>query len=466
MVNPGVNVAEELFDLLVIGGGTAGLAAARAANACGLRVALADSTRLGGDCLWWTCLPTKALLVAAQARYAALQAGELGIEIPTVNVDFTRVQARKTAVLTALAVADSAPSVTAEGITLFRGRAAFVDPHRVRVRDTDIVAEQIVLATGAFPWLPPIPGLADIKFLTYMRAVGLPALPGSIIVIGGGAVGCEFAQLFARLGVKVTLVETCERLLLNDEPESSALAAQTLRADGITVYLNAHIRQALQAENDKSLLVEIDGETLTLTADEVLVATGRKPQLDGLNPEAAGLLVERGRLSVQATLQTNVPHIWACGDVAGGAQFRPLAEAQGVHVGAQVGAAAPMPFTMLPLAHTTFTDPEIAGVGQTEDEARASGADVVIGYSPFSACDRAVIAGHATGFVKLVVDRKDGTLLGAHIAGHNAGELIHELALALAAKVPVQTIAALPRVYPSLSTAVQQAAMDAVRKMG
>ncbi|MEI7832124.1 MAG: NAD(P)/FAD-dependent oxidoreductase [bacterium] len=458
-------MAEEQFDLLVIGGGTAGLAAARAANARGLRVALADSTRLGGDCLWWTCLPTKALLVAAQARYAALQAGELGIDIPTANVDFTRVQERKAEVLVALAVADSTAAVTAEGITLFKGRAAFVDPHRVRVRDTDIVADQIVLATGAFPWLPPIPGLADIKFLTYMRAVGLSALPASIIVIGGGAVGCEFAQLFSRLGVKVTLVETCARLLLNDEPESSALAAQSLRADGITVYLNAHVRQALQTENDKSLLVDIDGESLTLSAAEVLVATGRKPQLDGLNPTAAGLTVERGRLSVQATLQTNVPHIWACGDVAGGPQFRPLAEAQGAHVGAQAGADAPAPFTMLPLAHTTFIDPEIAGVGLTEDDARATGMDVVIGYAPFSTCDRAVIAGNSAGFVKLVVDRQNGTLLGGHLVGHNAGEMIHELALALAAKLSVRMIADLPRVYPSLATAVQAAAQQAANKV-
>ncbi len=459
-------MAEVNYDLLVIGGGTAGLSAARTAVARGQKVALVDSTRLGGDCLWWTCLPTKALLVAAQARYAALQAGELGIDIPTVDVDFSRVQQRKADVLASLAVPDSAAAVAAEGIDVYKGRASFMDAHRVRVHGTDIIAAQIVLATGAFPWLPPIPGLAEIKYLTYMRAVGLPTLPKSMIIIGGGAVGCEFAQLFSRLGVQVTLVETCERLLLNDEPESSALAALALRGDGITVYLNAKISQVTQTDAGKLLLTEVDGETLTLTADEVLVATGRKPQLDGLNPEAAGLTVERGCLSVGATLQTNVPHIWACGDVAGGAQFRPLAEAQGAHVGANAGIAVPPLFTMLPLAHTTFIDPEIAGVGLTEDQACTNGADVVIGYSSFSACDRAVIAGHATGFVKLVVDRKDGTLLGAHIAGHNAGELIHELALALAAKVPVQTIAALPRVYPSLSTAVQQAAVDAVRKMG
>lgn len=459
-------MTEVNYDLLVIGGGTAGLSAARTAVARGLKVALADSTRLGGDCLWWTCLPTKALLVAAQARYAALQAGELGINIPTVDVDFSHVQQHKAEALAILAVPDSFAAVAAEGIDIYKGRASFVDSQRVRVRITDIVAAQIVLATGAFPWFPPIPGLTEIKYLTYMRAVGLVALPKSIIVIGGGAVGCEFAQLFARLGVQVTLVEACQRLLLNDEPEASALAAQALRGDGIAIYLSAKVYQVSNTDVEKSLQVEVNGETLTLTADEVLVATGRKPQLDGLNPEAAGLVLERGRLSVGPTLQTNVPHIWACGDVAGGAQFRPLAEAQGVHVGANAGSATPPPFTMLPLAHATFIDPEIAGVGKTEDEARASGADVVIGYSPFSACDRAVIAGHATGFVKLVVNRTDGTLLGAHIAGHSAGELIHELALALAAKVPVQTIAALPRVYPSLSTAVQRAAVDAIKKMG
>lgn len=451
-------------EVLVIGGGTAGCAAARSARKRGLSVALVESTRLGGECLWWTCLPTKALVVAADVYQNVRDGVAFGIDTDGYHLNYDAVRARKDALVAEFAQRTDADALSRESITVLHGRAAFNGPHEIIVREDTVHAEHIVLAVGAHPSMPPIPGLDTIKPLTYMRAMSLTKVPATLAIIGGGAVGCEFAQLFRRFGAEVSLIECGPRLLPGEDAASSDAAEKLLTAEGITVTTAATVTQAAMDNGQRVITMEHQGATVRVRADEVLVATGRRPRLDGLQLETAGLSLQPGnRLAVRDTLQTDCPHIWVCGDSAGGPQFKHVAEWQGIHVGTQIGAESPMPFYLPIFPHVTFLAPEIASVGLTEEQARQQ-TDVVIGWADLAECDRACISGQRLGFAKLVVERDTAHILGGHLVSPHAGELINEVALALVAGVPVHTMAAIPRAYPSFADPLRLAADDAARQ--
>jgi pyruvate/2-oxoglutarate dehydrogenase complex dihydrolipoamide dehydrogenase (E3) component len=455
----------ETFDVAIIGGGTAGPSAARNASERGLSVAVIEADRFGGDCLWWACVPTKALLECARIYQLTKRSRIFGTLADNVRLDFGLVQARKNDIIGRIAANDDPKHLEDKHIRIIRGRASFESSHELRVGDQVIRAQHIVLAIGSVPEIPPIPGLDQVDYLTNLTVINLTELPRSMVILGAGPVGCEFAQMFARFGSQVTLVQRNPRLLPREDDDSSALARAVLEEEGVTILTGASVRQVEKSAGQVTLKLESADGALTVSADQLLVATGRRTPLQQLNAEAAGLGQTAKGLEVSDTLQTTVPHIWACGDAAGKMLFTHVAEHQGYQVGRNIGAAQPERWEGRVVPRATFLEPEIASVGLTEREAAAS-YEIVTGMVPFSASDRAVMQDETRGFVKFVVNRPDGQILGAHIVGPSAGELIHELALAMAGGVAVRHVGSLIHLYPSLLDPLRWAAQAAESKRG
>jgi pyruvate/2-oxoglutarate dehydrogenase complex dihydrolipoamide dehydrogenase (E3) component len=403
-------------------------------------------------------LPTKSLLESAHAYDRArhderFSRGALPLDYPRVLAERKTAMARFTARVTETQLAT-------EGITYFHGKVGFLSAHDLRVGERTVHAAHLVLAVGARPVIPPIPGLDTVKYLTYMHAINLPYVPPSLLIIGGGPVGCEFAQIFRRFGAEVTIVERFPGLLNQEDVDVSSLARQVLEADGVRILTEATVTEVHAADGKKVVTVTTANGAESLVADEVLVVTGRRPHLEDLNLAATGMRLERGCPVLRDSLQTSIPHIWVCGDAAGRLQFKHLAEYQGTHVGNNIASPAPAAIDERVIPHATFLDPEIASVGLTEAQARAQ-EDPIIVTLPLERSDRAQLLQQSRGFLKLIVRRRDGQILGGHLAGPFAGDMIHEIALAMRAQVPVAMLAALPRVYPSLYAPLGELALAA-----
>ncbi len=440
----------ERYDLVVIGGGAGGMSAVDAGVRRGARTLLVQDGPLGGDCTWTGCVPSKALIAAA-AR-GADPAGALA--------------AARTAI-DDVAATETADVSRARGIEVRAGRARFLTRQRIEI-DGDVVdAGRVVVATGATPSVPPIPGLRDATPLTSDTLWSLDALPASLAVLGGGPIGIELAQALARLGVRVTVLEAMDRILGREEPETVALVADRLRADGATVRTGARVAEVARRP-DGSVAVTVEGDDDVVEADDVLVAIGRRPVTDGLDVAAAGIrLDERGHVVTDDAMATTAPGVFAVGDVTGRFPFTHGAYAQGlVAVGNALG---PVPFRRFRSEVTpfvTFTDPEIGRVGLTEAEAFARhGEDATVVVLPMAAVDRAIVERRTEGFVKLVVVpvralgmRTGGRLVGATVVAPHAGEFLHELALAVRLRIPPAALALATHAYPTWSMAVQQAA--------
>ncbi len=450
----------ETFDVVVIGAGSSGLAAARAAHRRGMSVALIEATRVGGECLWWTCLPTKALLESAHAYYRASHCAQFGCGPQHLQLDYPRILNERKTAMEHFTARISETLLSEEGFRVFHGKGSFVSAHEVRVGEHLLQTDHIIVAVGALPVIPPIPGLNTIKYLTYMHIVNLQFVPPTLVIIGGGPVGCEFAQTFRRFGAEVTIVERFPRILNQNDFDVSSLARRVLEAEGVRILTDTNVAD-VSAENGKKIL-NITGDTNedTLTCDEVLVVTGRRPHLDGLNIAATGMRVEQGRPVLRDTLQTSQPHIWVCGDAGGQLQFKHLAEYQGNHVGNNLGTSSPQPVDERVIPRVTFLDPELASVGLTEEQALLN-YDTIVAAEPLTCSDRAVLLQQTAGFIKLIVNRTDGQIIGGHIAGPFAGDIIHEIALAMFAHIPVGLLAQMPRVYPSLYEPLMRVAREA-----
>ncbi len=373
----------ESLDVAVIGGGTAGPSAARIARARGMSVAVIERDRFGGDCLWWACVPTKALIECAKVFKQTRDSATFGTFADHVRADYHLVQDRKDAIIRDIAHNDDPANLEAEGIRTIRGDAAFMSPHEIRVGDNTIHAEHIVLAIGSRALIPAIPGLQEMDYLTNISAVSLRDLPQSVIILGAGPVGTEFAQLFARFGVQVTLLMKHARILAREEPEASAVAAEILKAEGVNVLTGAQTEQARIQDGKIMLDVDVNGKEQTVVGDNILVAAGRYIPLDGLHADAAGVKIsEAGKIEIRATLQTNVPHIWTCGDASGTMNFTHVAENQGHHVGRNLGLDKPAPWDGRVVPRATFLEPEIAAVGLTEEMAAEESATLSPAWCP------------------------------------------------------------------------------------
>jgi pyruvate/2-oxoglutarate dehydrogenase complex dihydrolipoamide dehydrogenase (E3) component len=446
----------QAYDLVIIGAGSAGLTAAGFAVQLGRKVALVEKNRLGGDCTWTGCVPSKTLLKAARLAHDMRHADRYGVSPAQPSVDLKRVMGHVRSVIESVYQPESPEALRAEGVDVYLEEARFLDPHTIAVGDTNLSAQRVVIATGAQPFIPPIDGLDSIDYLTYEAVWGLETMPRHMLVVGGGPIGCELAQAFCRLGARVTLLESGPRILPQDEPEASDLVAQELVKDGTDLRVNAEAKR-LWRDGDE---IHVATNGRELVGETLLLAVGRRPTLAGLELEKAGVEYSPRGIRVNDHLRTSQRHIYAAGDCIGSSyQFTHYAGFQGFMAvrNALLPGATRAVLDRVPWA--TFTDPEVAHVGMTEAQARERFGDGVEVCSwPMDRVDRALTESDTSGFIKLV-HKRDGTILGVTIANGRAGEMIHEWILALDQGLKISDLVNSIHIYPTYSIAGQQAAL-------
>lgn len=442
-------MATEIADLIVIGGGAGGLTAATHAARRGASVVLVSDGPLGGECTYTGCVPSKTLLAAAAAGRSFDDA------MRSVHAAVERI-----------AATEDEPALARAGVAVVRGRAELVAPGRVRVDGRDLRAGHVIVAAGATAAFPPVPGLDRGTALTNETVWSLASQPDRLAVIGGGAVGCELAQAFARLGTTVTLVETAERLLPAEDRDAAAVVASALGTDGVDVRVATKVERVTGVPSGRSCLHLADGRLVE--ADEVLVAAGRRPVTSGFGLEQLGIaLDDAGRIVVDDTCATNVAGVWAVGDVTVFGGFTHVAGHMGFVAATNVTKSRLRPSAKVDrrvVPRVTFTDPEVAHVGLTEAEAAAVGGRVAEVH--LDRVDRAVTDGRTAGFVKLIAGPRrvlrsigGGRVLGATIVAPRAGELVAEVALAMRTGMFTGRLAQTVHAYPTWSMAIQQAAI-------
>jgi pyruvate/2-oxoglutarate dehydrogenase complex dihydrolipoamide dehydrogenase (E3) component len=454
-----VNVADHSYDLLVIGGGPAGSSAVDNLKAQGHKLALVEKDKLGGTCLNYGCDPTKTLLYIASQMQKARQANRLGLEIPHTGFDWGAVQGRVQKVLEQLRGGSLEEADKGfEGASLYKGPARFVAPHEIEVNGQRLRAERVIIASGTSPAVPPIEGLAEAGFITNVEAVSLETLPKRLAVLGGGPIGMEFAQVFRQFGVEVTVLEKAPHLLDTEDREMAGALVSLLTRSGISFKTGVELTCVRQEDSGKRLTIQHDdGRQAELVVDEILVAIGRKPDLEGLNLVAAGVETTEKGIKVDKNLRTTAPHIWAAGDIASKYQFTHIASAQGKLAARNAFAAAPELFDDSLIPWGVYTYPSLGHVGRTEEELRDEGQSYRVVRHPFKEVVRAVTDNQTEGMVKLLA-APDGRILGGHILADQAGDLLAPVVLAMKAGLKVKDLAETIQPYPTLAEAVVQAA--------
>ncbi len=446
------------WDLLVVGGGTAGLVAAKTAAGFGVSVLLVERDRIGGDCLWTGCVPSKALLSAAHAAHGARTATQYGIGVEQVTVDFPAVMAHVHQAIAAIEPTDSPAAMRAAGVSAAHGSAQFTSSNAVAVEGVPVTFRQALVATGAAPVMPPIPGLAEADPLTNESVFGLTRLPGRLLVLGGGSIGCELGQAFARLGSHVTIVEAAERLLIREDPDAAELVTRALSGDGVQLRTGLAMT-AVRRDGSAWVAVLADGSEIGF--DTVLVAVGRRPRTSHLGLEVAGVeLDERGYVRVDARLRTTNPRIWAAGDLTGHPQFTHTAGVHGTLAASNAVLGLRRRVDVSSIPRVTFTQPEVAAVGVSLEKARALG--LTVRTVEHVEVDRAIAEQQTAGFSRLVLDGK-GRVVGATIVGPRAGESLAEAVLAARHGLRARDIAAATHAYPTYSDGLWKAAIAQVQ---
>ena len=450
------------WDLLVVGGGTAGIVGARTAASFGARVLLVERDRTGGDCLWTGCVPSKSLLAAARAAADARAATRFGVHTGDVHVDFTQVMEHVRAAIAAIAPADSVAALEAAGVQVMAGNLTFTGAHTADVDGRLVRFAQALVATGAAPAIPPIVGLTCARVLTSDTIWDLSSRPERLVVLGGGSIGCELGQAFARLGSQVTIIEGTDRVLPREDAAASAVIAAILSHEGVRVITGVLVAavDATDGPGRGGRLSLQDGSQVEY--DELLVAVGRAPRTAGMGLAAAGVDVDqRGFVVVDKHLRTTNRHIWAAGDLTAHPQFTHIA---GVHgslaaSNAILGLRRSVDTTTTP--RVTFTHPEVAAVGVSTGQAHNRD-DLTLLEWGNGHLDRAVIEGATLGFTRLVVDAK-GRVLGATVVGPRAGETLGELTLAVRHGLRTRDLAGTTHAYPTYNDGLWNAAIVDVR---
>ncbi len=444
-------------DICVIGAGAGGLSVAAAANAFGVSVVLIEKGKFGGECLNTGCVPSKALIAAAQRAKDFAPGARFGIKSQRSSIAFSAVHDHVHQVIAAIAPNDSRERFAGLGVRVIEGAARFTDNRTVTVGDTEIKARRFVIATGSSPRVPPIPGLADIAYLTNESVFDLAVCPRHLIVIGAGPVGLELAQGFCRLGAKVTVLEVAKPLAKED-PECAAVVLDALARDGVALRTGVSITRVDQVRARLQVVIGgPDGEE-TIESSHILVAAGRQPNVDDLDLKAAGIAREPSGIVVDRRLRTTNKRIYAIGDAVGDMQFTHVAN---YHAGLVIRHAlfrVPIKAHHDPVPWVTFTDPQLAHVGLTEAQAHERKRAVRILRWPYYENDRAQIERATEGHIKVVTDPR-GQILGATIVGAHAGEIITTWALALSQRLNIRAIAGLVVPYPTYAEVGNRAAI-------
>lgn len=443
------------FDLVVIGAGAAGLTAAGGAAMFGLRVALIEAGKMGGECLNTGCVPSKALIAAASRAHQGRGGARLGIDLGEPRVDWAGVRAHVDGAIAAIAPTDSAERFEAMGVEVIRTRARFLDRTTVLADNRRLRAPRIVIATGSRPKLPDLPGLADVPYLTNETLFGLDVLPDHLLVLGGGPIGCEMAQAFQRLGSQVTVVAP-KPPLARDDPDASATVAEQLRREGITFEPCSAIRVA-SAAGSLALTLE-DGRVLT--GSHLLVAIGREANVEGLDLAAAGVEAGPDGIVVDARRRTSNRRIYAIGDCRAGPRFTHVSGYEGSLVALDVALGWPGKVDWRALPRVTYTDPELAQVGLTEAEARGRHAAIEVVRQDLAHNDRAVAEGDTRGFLKLI--RHRGQVVGVTIVGARASELLLPWTQIMTGKSSTFALGSAVIAYPTRSEIAKAAAFAAL----
>lgn len=455
-------------DLIVIGGGMAGLPIANKAAYKGLRTVLVEKELLGGTCLNRGCIPTKTMLHSARVAHLIRRAGDFGLRTSPPEVDLSSIVDRKDAIVEEIRRGSYRQIERNENLRLVEGEARLEGNGRVRVGDRVVEAPTVVINVGARPVVPSIEGLDRTPCLTNREALDLRELPESMIVVGGGYVGVEFAQMFARFGTRVTLIQRNDRLLSEEEPEVGEGLSGIFEEEGITVLTSSEVFKLEPAPEGARAHVRSGGSDSTVDAARVLLAAGRRPNTDALGLDRAGVETDdRGFIRVDSRFRTTADGVLAIGDVTGQPMFTHSARDDAdllYRILLKDDANASTEGRVVP--HAVFTDPEVASVGLTEAQARERGHDVAVGRQTFSGVARARATGETHGFIKLVADHDTGRLLGGHILGPSAGELIHEIALALVMGATVDDLGGAIHVHPTLSEGINAAAGGVHRPSG
>lgn len=441
------------FDAVVIGGGSAGYAAARTLAGGGARTALVESgPELGGLCILRGCMPTKALLHAAELRHAFREAARWGITAEHVRVDLTKLLARKDEL-----IADFAgyrrQQLEAGKFRFIRSRVRFVDSHTLELEDgSRLSAAHFVIATGSVVPPPPIPGLVEAGYLTSDDALRLPHLPASLAVLGGGAVALEFAQFFARLGSEVTVIQRSAQVLRDIDEDVARELEKALRREGIRLFTGTQNLRAERSGAGTRLAFEHEGASQSVEVATVLHGLGRRPNTDSLALDRAKVLTEAGRILADPRQRTSAPHIYAAGDCCGPHEIVHVAIQQGETAARNIlNPTARVEMDYRILLSVVFTDPAVATVGLSEKAARAAGRQVLVATYPFNDHGKSMILGCQDGFVKLLADAATGEIVGGACVGPQGGELIHEIAAAMGRRMTVRELAVLPHYHPTLA---------------
>ena len=452
------------FDVVVIGGGAAGLTSSGIAANFGAKTMMIERNRLGGDCTWTGCVPSKALLKAGKVAHQIRKAGHYGLIDGEPEIDFKKVIKHVHEIRDDIYEdADAPENFEAMGIEVVNGMAYFTDSHSINIEldegETRVVTSKyFFICTGASAFVPPIKGIEEVNYLTNESLFEIEELPDELVIVGAGPIGSEMAQAMNRLGSKVTVIDMADRIMVNDDQELAEMLQDKLKEEGVNYVLGAAV-ESINSENGRiQVKVSDDGEEKVISGTDLLMATGRRANVNGLNLEAAGIDYSVKGIKVNDKCRTNISHIYACGDVTGGYQFTHMSEHTAKVAATNALLKFPMKVDVDHVPWCTFTDPELGHVGATEKQLKEKGEEFETYRFPFSKVDRAVTESEGEGLIKVFARKWNGKILGASVVGTNAGEMISEYAVAMKNGISLRNLADTIHPYPTYGLGARRAA--------
>ena len=452
------------FDVVVIGGGAAGLTSAGIAANFGAKTMMIEKEKLGGDCTWTGCVPSKVLLKAGKVAQNIREAGKYGLVDSEPEINFKKVIEHVHTIRQDIYEdADSPEKFEDMGIEVVHGEASFIDNHTIQIKSKagehiNVSSRYFFICAGASAYVPPIEGIDQVDYLTNDSLFEIEKLPEELIVIGAGPIGTEMAQAMNRLGSSVTVVDMADRILTNDDPELTTILKQRLQSEGIKYELSADVNDVQQEGGKVAVSVNINGKSKKITGTDLLIATGRRANVESLNLKAAGVKHSQNGIEVDEKCRTNIPHIYACGDVTGEYQFTHMSEHMAKVAATNALLKFPMKIDRKHVPWVTYTDPELGHVGATEKQLKRENTEYETYQFPFSKIDRALTESKGEGLIKVFAKKWNGKILGASIVGENAGEMISEYAVAMKNGVTLRNLADTIHPYPTYALGARRAA--------
>jgi len=452
------------YDAVAIGGGAAGLTTSGIAANFGAKTLMIEKERLGGDCTWTGCVPSKTLIKAASIVHQMKQGAKYGLDISGEKIDTARVMKHVDDIRNEVYEDADRPEIFEDmGIEVVSGDASFVDEHTLKIVRSDgvireVTSRYIFICAGAKAFVPPIPGVDEVDYLTNESLFEIEKLPASLIIVGAGPIGTEMAQSFQRLGTKVNVLDMAPGILMNDHPELTSLLKQELEKEGVTYHLEAAVKKLEKSGSGVKVVFEQNGVERSVESDSVLLATGRRANIDTLNLDAAGVVYTKSGVTVNDKCRTNKRHIYAVGDVTGRYQFTHMCEHMAKVATANALIKVPMKIDSKHVPWVTYTEPELGHVGATEKELKEKGIKFEVYRFPFSKIDRAITDSATTGMIQVYAKKWTGKILGASILGAHAGEMISQYALAMRNGVSLRDFADTIHPYPSYALGARRAA--------